>query len=60
MLKRATRGANKLAEAVEDMKAKDSEKLQNEYEQLVDGLRQAEVEREQEMFMSNPPYRKIY
>lgn len=54
VLKRATRGANKLAEAVEDMKAKDSEKLQNEYEQLVDGLRQAEVEREQEMFMSNP------
>lgn len=54
VLKRATRGQNKLAEAVEDMKAKDSEKLQNEYEQLVDGLRQAEVEREQEMFMSNP------
>ncbi|KAI5955954.1 RAD3 [Candida theae] len=54
VLKRATRGANKLADAVEDMKAQDSEKLQNEYEQLVEGLRQAEVEREQEMFMSNP------
>lgn len=54
VLKRATRGANKLADAVEEMKAQDSEKLQNEYEQLVEGLRQAEVEREQEMFMSNP------
>ncbi|KAI5950101.1 RAD3 [Candida jiufengensis] len=53
-LKRATRGANKLAEAVDEMKAQDSEKLQNEYEQLVEGLRQAEVARQEELFMSNP------
>ncbi|KAK6462861.1 putative transcription initiation factor TFIIH subunit [Scheffersomyces coipomensis] len=53
-LKRATRGANKLADAVDEMKAQDSEKLQNEYEKLVEGLRQAEIDREEELFMSNP------
>lgn len=53
-LKRATRGANKLGEAIEEMKSQDSEKLQNEYEQLVEGLRQAEIARNQELFMANP------
>lgn len=53
-LKKASRGANKLGEAIEDMKAQDSEKLQNEYEQLVEGLRQAEIARDQELFMANP------
>ncbi|KAK6199624.1 putative transcription initiation factor TFIIH subunit [Scheffersomyces amazonensis] len=54
VLKRATRGANKLADAVDDMKEQDSEKLQNEYEKLVEGLRQAEIDRQEELFMSNP------
>lgn len=53
-LKRATRGANKLGDAVDDMKSQDSEKLQNEYEKLVEGLRQAEIARDEELFMSNP------
>lgn len=53
-LKKASRGANKLGEAIEDMKTQDSEKLQNEYEQLVEGLRQAEIARDQELFMANP------
>lgn len=53
-LKKASRGANKLGEAIEDTKAQDSEKLQNEYEQLVEGLRQAEIARDQELFMANP------
>lgn len=53
-LKKASRGANKLGEAIEDMKAQDSEKLQNEYGQLVEGLRQAEIARDQELFMANP------
>ncbi|KAL6451547.1 RAD3 General transcription and DNA repair factor IIH helicase subunit XPD [Candida maltosa Xu316] len=53
-LKRATRGANRLSEAIEEMKIQDSEKLQNEYEQLVEGLRQAEIARDQELFMANP------
>lgn len=54
ILKRATRGANKLSEAVEDMKAQDSAKLQNEYEKLVEGLREAEIARDEELFMANP------
>lgn len=53
-LKRATRGANKLSEAVEEMKKQDSAKLQNEYEKLVEGLREAEIARDEELFMANP------
>ncbi|KAF3991253.1 hypothetical protein FT663_01722 [Candidozyma haemuli var. vulneris] len=53
-MKRASRGANKLADAVDDMKAQDSEKLQNEYEKLVEGLRQNEIAREEDLFMANP------
>lgn len=53
-LKRASRGANKLGDAVDVMKSQDSEKLQNEYEKLVEGLRQAEIARDEELFMTNP------
>lgn len=53
-LKKATRGANKLNDAITEMKLQDNEKLQTEYEKLVEGLRQAEVDREEELFMSNP------
>ncbi|CAI5760119.1 unnamed protein product [Candida verbasci] len=53
-LKRATRGANKLEQEIELMKSQDNEKLQNEYEQLVEGLRQAEIARDEELFMSSP------
>lgn len=53
-LKRAGRGANKLTSAVDDMKAQDNEKLKNEYEKLVEGLRQNEIARGEELFMSNP------
>lgn len=53
-LKRATRGVHKLADAVDVMRKQDSAKLQLEYEKLVEGLRQAEIEREQELFMANP------
>lgn len=53
-LKRATRGANKLSDAVDDMKSQDSLKLQNEYEKLVEGLREAEIARDEEQFMANP------
>lgn len=53
-LKRASRGANKLADAVDVMKAQDSEKLRNEYEKLVEGLRQNEIARDEELFMANP------
>lgn len=53
-LKKATRGANKLSSAIEEMKSQDSEKLQNEYEKLVEGLREAEIARNEELFMANP------
>lgn len=53
-LKRATRGVNKLSDAVDVMRRQDSAKLQLEYEKLVEGLRQAEIDREQELFMANP------
>lgn len=53
-LKRASRGANKLAEAVEEMKAQDNEKLRDEYQKLVEGLRQNEIAREEDQFMANP------
>lgn len=53
-LKRAGRGANRLSEAVDEMKAQDLEKLQNEYEKLVEGLRQNEIARDEELFMANP------
>lgn len=53
-LKRAGRGAHKLADAVDEMKAQDNEKLRNEYEKLVEGLRQNEIARDEELFMANP------
>lgn len=43
-----------MSDAIEDMKLQDSEKLQNEYEKLVEGLREAEIARDEELFMSNP------
>lgn len=53
-LRRATRGAQRLSTAVDDMKAQDSAKLRDEYQQLVEGLRQNQVEREEDQFMANP------
>lgn len=53
-LKKAARGASALGRAVEEVKKTDSKKLQLEYEKLVEGLRQAETERAEDDFMSNP------
>lgn len=53
-LKKASRGATRLDEAVEELKARDLAKLQDEYEKLVEGLRAAEIARDEELFMSNP------
>ncbi|CAN3374736.1 hypothetical protein DIURU_002284 [Diutina rugosa] len=53
-LKRATRGANRLSDEVETLRAQDSEKLKNEYDKLVEGLRQADLEKQEETFMANP------
>ncbi|CDK29695.1 unnamed protein product [Kuraishia capsulata CBS 1993] len=54
VLKRATKGANSLSARVEEVKRTDSDKLQNEYEKLVEGLRGNDVDANQELFMTNP------
>ncbi|RMJ24482.1 dna repair helicase [Aspergillus sp. HF37] len=53
-LRKATRGANNLEQKIGDMKSSDTEKLQNEYSKLVEGLREAEQAREEDQFISNP------
>ncbi|ANB14667.1 TFIIH/NER complex ATP-dependent 5'-3' DNA helicase subunit RAD3 [Sugiyamaella lignohabitans] len=53
-LRRAAHGAASLGRAVDNVKVNDAEKLQNEYQKLVEGLREAEVAREEDLFMSNP------
>lgn len=54
-LQRATRGAANLERKIQEMKATDSDKLQNEYQKLVEGLRQQDERIEsEESFMANP------
>lgn len=53
-LKKAARGAASLGRAVDDVKATDAQKLQDEYEKLVQNLREAEIARDEDQFMSNP------
>lgn len=55
MLKRATRGANNLSKKVEEVKRIDSTRLQDEYEKLVEGLRESDiVNRGEETFIASP------
>lgn len=53
-LRKAARGAAALGRAVEEVKRVDASKLQQEYEKLVEGLQQAEADRAEDLFMSNP------
>ena len=53
-LKKATRGVTSLEKKIETMKKTDAEKLQNEYQKLVEGLREADQAREEDTFMANP------
>lgn len=53
-LRKATRGANNLERKIDDMKASDAVKLQNEYQKLVEGLREADEARQEEQLMANP------
>lgn len=53
-LKRAQKGANALGEAVDRARENDTERLKSEYDKLVEGLRQAQSDRDQDLFMSNP------
>jgi DNA excision repair protein ERCC-2 len=42
------------------MKTTDAEKLQNEYQKLVEGLREADQAREEDTFMANPGIFFVY
>ena len=53
-LRKATRGATNLEQKIEEMKASDEDKLQNEYAKLVEGLREADEDRAEDRFMANP------
>lgn len=53
-LKKATHGANDLEKKILEMKASDEEKLRNEYEKLVEGLKDLDDGRAEDSFMSNP------
>jgi DNA excision repair protein ERCC-2 len=53
-LRRATRGAENLANKITEMRETDAEKLKNEYAKLVEGLREADEARQEDAFMSNP------
>lgn len=53
-LRKATRGANNLDRKITEMKSTDAEKLQNEYNKLVEGLREAGDARNEDAFMANP------
>ncbi|WFD33767.1 DNA helicase [Malassezia cuniculi] len=54
MLDSAYRSVNKLAEKVDEVKASDAAKLQEEYARLVEGLQEQSAEREADTFMANP------
>lgn len=53
-LRKAGRGAANLDRKITELKSTDAEKLQSEYEKLVEGLRGANDAREEDAFMSNP------
>lgn len=53
-LRKATRGVDNLDRKIKQMKETDSEKLQNEYAKLVEGLRAADEARDENAFMANP------
>ncbi|GMM34555.1 TFIIH/NER complex ATP-dependent 5'-3' DNA helicase subunit [Saccharomycopsis crataegensis] len=59
VLKKAGKGAGNLSKAIKEMKQKDAKKLQDEYEALVSGLREADFVNQysnepEEMFVENP------
>jgi DNA excision repair protein ERCC-2 len=53
-LRKASRGANNLERKISDLKETDAQKLQDEYQKLVEGLREADEARAEETFMANP------
>jgi len=53
-LRRATRGVQNLENKINEMRDSDEQKLKDEYEKLVEGLRGADEARQEDAFMSNP------
>ncbi|KAI1845429.1 hypothetical protein JX265_005290 [Neoarthrinium moseri] len=53
-LRKATRGAQNLERKIGEMKETDREQLENEYQKLVEGLRDQEEARQEDAFMANP------
>lgn len=56
-LRKATRGAQNLDRKISEMRETDQQQLQDEYEKLVQGLRDADEARQEDAFMSNPSKR---
>lgn len=54
MLDASSRSLQALGRKIDELKQVNSEKLQNEYQRLVDGLRQAQQNRATDLVMSNP------
>lgn len=54
ILDASTKSVTMLAQEIERLKAKNSEKLQTEYNRLVEGLRRVQEQREAEEFLANP------
>jgi DNA excision repair protein ERCC-2 len=53
-LRKATRGANNLERKITELKETDAQKLQDEYNKLVEGLREADEARTEDAYMVNP------
>eukprot|EP00794_Sanderia_malayensis_P020345 gene20345-22348_t len=53
-LDRCHANIEKLSEIIQEVKDNDKQRLRNEYDQLVQGLRDANVARETDMYLSNP------
>ncbi|KAG6022780.1 DNA-dependent ATPase of the nucleotide excision repair factor 4 complex [Claviceps sp. Clav32 group G5] len=53
-LRRATRGAQNLEQRITEMRRTDQEQLQNEYQKLINGLRETEQARQEDAFMGSP------
>lgn len=53
-LRKATRGAQNLETKINQMRETDQQALENEYQKLVDGLREADEARQEDALMANP------
>lgn len=53
-LRKATRGAQNLERKITQMRETDQRALENEYQKLVDGLREADEARQEDALMANP------